>query len=69
MNVNWNFAASLTQWGNQQTQSNRTETTGAIASRNTDSMFNSSNTETAGAIAMFSSMGGAAQDSSFMAVA
>lgn len=67
MNVNWNSAASVAQWGNYQ-QTQRTETTGAIANNSTP-VFGRKNTETAGAIAMFGAMGGAQEQGGFMAVA
>jgi len=68
MNVNWNSAASVAQWGNYQPQAKKAETTGTIANNN-DPIFKQRNAETAGAIAMFGGMNGAQQQGRFMAMA
>ena len=60
MNVNWNSAASISQWSNYQPARNA-ETTGAIANNN-DPIFQRRNAETTGAVAMFDGgMNGAQQ--------
>ncbi len=66
MNVNWNLAASASQWANYQ-PAKPAETTGTIA-KNNDPLFKQRNAETTGAVAMFGGPQGQHQGS-FMAVA
>ena len=70
MNVNWNVAASATQWGNYQNVNKRAETTGTLANNQNDPIFKQRTAETAGAIAMFGNLNGAQQEQGrFMAMA
>lgn len=70
MNVNWNVAASASQWGNYQPLNNKqAETTGTIANNSNDPIFQRRTAETTGAVAMFGQMNGVEHQGQFMALA
>ena len=71
MNVNWNSAASASQWGNFANYNKKAETTVTIANNDpNDPIFKQRTAETTGAIAMFGGMNGAEQHQGrFMAMA
>jgi len=59
MNVQWNSAASASQWANFH-PAKKAETTGTVAqNHNNDPLFKAKNAETAGAVAMWDGAGSA----------